>query len=117
MSSSDLSINNVVSSVISDYIKPKFPIWKFDIVISKQVYIDEDEDFDLVVTRENKIFEVNWNSTNDDNCKSCQCCLQKSIISQEFLDIAKFNLDKHKTIYFCDNSMGAWQIISIVKIA
>lgn len=117
MSSPDLSLNNVVSSVISNYIKPEFPIWKFDIVISKQVYSEEDEDFDLVVTRENKIFEINWDSKNDNNCKSCQCCLQKSIISKEFLDIAKQHLDKHNTIYFCDSSMGAWQIISINRIA
>jgi hypothetical protein len=54
MSSADMSLNSIVESIVSDYVKPKYPIYR----LSYTVALIPDCNRELIVTRRNKIVEV-----------------------------------------------------------
>ena len=116
-----MDINETISKVTMEYLKPKYPVYEIIVIESTVDYHDEYENSTISTNKDTKIFMVDnefnnsWGDANykldirqyDNNMKKC---------SQKFIDICTEFKEQECSCYF-EQVSKSWFILSIDRIA
>jgi len=112
-----MSLHETISTITMEYLKPKYPIYKIDMIENSIIY--NDDDIEMIQTiRKTEIVEVNDDADNwrirekripdqfDSKAKLC---------SSKFIEICIKNIKEHDALYNCPAEN--FKVISCERIA